>query len=90
MRHERGVGEGSGLGSAREREAGTRLMRRWRVRRVSGPSPGVPDCYDLDVELPLVPLPKPADLMALMDADPDVAKVRTGPHWRRYSGLHFS
>ena len=35
----------------------------------------MPDFYDLDVELPLVPLPKPADLMAAIDADPDIAAV---------------
>ena len=46
---------------------------------MGGPSPTLPDCYDLDVELPLVPLPKPADLMAVMDADPDVAQV--GVSW---------
>lgn len=49
------------------------------MRRASGASPTLPDCYDLDVELPLVPLPKPADLMAVIDADPDVIKVREPP-----------
>ena len=43
--------------------------------RVSGASPTLPDCYDLDMELPLVPLPKPADLMTAIDADPDIALV---------------
>ncbi len=42
---------------------------------MSGPSPSLPDCYDIDVELPLVPQPRIADAVATPEADARLAKV---------------
>ena len=43
--------------------------------RVDGPSPSMPDCYDIDVELPMVPQPRTAEAVATPEADAQLAKV---------------
>ncbi len=64
------------VAALRARRASCCFLQMQRLSsRVSGPSPSLPDCYDIDVELPTVPQPRIADAVATPEADGKLAKV---------------
>ena len=47
----------------------------------------MPDCYDIDVELPTVPQPRVPEAVATPEADSQLAKVRVRQQNRETSAL---
>ncbi len=57
--------------------------------RMDGPNPSTPDCYDIDIEVPLVPPAAAGPLLDSLNKDREVEPVCRGSHETfSYQNLH--